>query len=368
MSPTISIIVPAYNAESHISHLIESIQKQTFHNWELIIVNDGSTDNTLDICLGYMALDSRVRVINQANSGPSTARNTGIENARGGWITFVDADDAMFDGFLKSMHDVSAQSDEIDIAFAGYLIISRKSNDVYTYVTGTYIGFDAIRKAFAETSILHRCSPWGKLFRRSVMMEHAIRFNPAIHHSEDRLFVYEYLLHIRGIATTSCIGYIYDDTTVTSLKNQKLSYEALCVRQEALLAAARMMITHFRLSGDETFMIAKHIFGLFTSAINSIWSSTTDKDKTLILQQKFHNQFYAQDIIDNLDGSSRWAAFYDSNTSLQQAFSKDFRSINKRLCSIEIKAKLLNKFHAFLNRIPTTRDFQKAITYLNMKY
>ena len=93
MKPLISIVVPVYNGAAYLSQCIESIRFQTFKDWELILVDDGSTDKTPDICDEYAAKDQRIRVIHTGNSGPSAAKNLGISLAEGSYITFVDGDD-----------------------------------------------------------------------------------------------------------------------------------------------------------------------------------------------------------------------------------------------------------------------------------
>ena len=85
----ISILVPVYNVEKYISKCIKSILEQSFKNFELILVNDGSTDKSLDICKKFELIDSRIRIINKKNGGLSSARNTGIENAKGKYIIFI---------------------------------------------------------------------------------------------------------------------------------------------------------------------------------------------------------------------------------------------------------------------------------------
>src|SRR5688500_17587486 len=92
MNKLTSIIIPAYNAASYLPDSVGSVIAQTYPHWELIIVNDGSTDNTLQVLESFT--DPRIRCIHQANSGVSTARNNGIENAKGHYICFLDADDA----------------------------------------------------------------------------------------------------------------------------------------------------------------------------------------------------------------------------------------------------------------------------------
>ena len=96
----ISIIVPIYNALDNLPKLITSVIKQTFIDWELILVDDGSKDNSYSLCMQYARMDERIKVIQQEYQGPSTARNTGIKASSGEWITFVDADDVLLDCFL----------------------------------------------------------------------------------------------------------------------------------------------------------------------------------------------------------------------------------------------------------------------------
>ena len=107
MSKKISVIVPVYNASTYIGRCIESVQAQTYKKWELILVDDGSKDDSLNICSEYASKDTRIHVIHQDNAGPGIARNTGIDMANGEYIVFIDSDDyidrAYFD--LLSKHD-----------------------------------------------------------------------------------------------------------------------------------------------------------------------------------------------------------------------------------------------------------------------
>ena len=108
--PNVSIIVPVYNAEKYISECIESILNQSYKNFELIMVNDGSTDKCGMICNQYENFDKRVRVIHQPNQGQSRARNLGVELARGKWISFVDGDDIIHPQMLELMIDAIEKS------------------------------------------------------------------------------------------------------------------------------------------------------------------------------------------------------------------------------------------------------------------
>ena len=112
----VSVIVPLYNAEKYAKRCIESVLRQTYNNYELILIDDGSKDRTGEICDHYADIDSRIKVIHKKNGGVSSARNKGLQEAQGEWITFLDADDWIEPNFLKIVEDSSDHS--IDWIFA----------------------------------------------------------------------------------------------------------------------------------------------------------------------------------------------------------------------------------------------------------
>lgn len=110
MRPIISIIVPVYNTEKYLDKCIQSVLAQTYTNWELLLIDDGSTDSSGAICDKYAAEDNRIRVFHKENGGVSSARNLGLDNAQGEWISFVDADDwiensMLHDAYQKAMDE-----------------------------------------------------------------------------------------------------------------------------------------------------------------------------------------------------------------------------------------------------------------------
>lgn len=107
----ISVIVPVYNVERYLERCLNSILKQTYTRFELLLINDGSTDNSAQICEDYAKKDSRIRVIHQENAGPSAARNKGIELSRGDYITFIDSDDFVEDYYLQNLYTALIKND-----------------------------------------------------------------------------------------------------------------------------------------------------------------------------------------------------------------------------------------------------------------
>lgn len=111
--PNISVIIPLYNKEKSIRRTIESLQKQTFQSFEIVIVNDGSTDNSVEIV--NRIDDDRIRLINQDNAGPGAARNTGVKNAQAEWIVFLDADDELLPDALEYFYSIIQTHEDVDI-------------------------------------------------------------------------------------------------------------------------------------------------------------------------------------------------------------------------------------------------------------
>lgn len=163
-TPLISVIVPVYNCEKYLQECIDSILAQTYSNLELIIVNDGSTDGSTTIINMYATADKRVRVLSQANQGPSSARNLALGNMRGRYVTFVDADDYISSEFLEVLY-ILLQESGSDMAAAAY---SRSRHPEFNgherYFTIEASGYlaDVLYKRCSDNSI------WGKLYDASL--------------------------------------------------------------------------------------------------------------------------------------------------------------------------------------------------------
>ena len=150
--PKVSVIVPVFNTEKYISECIDSILAQTFPDWELILVDDDSKDNSNIVCDEYATKDSRVRVLHQPNGGVTSARSNGVKNAKGEWITFVDADDTLPVDALKTMMEDA--DDNTDI------VIARYDNETYP----ESISLDDYRRCCISGQKIHS-APFARAFR-----------------------------------------------------------------------------------------------------------------------------------------------------------------------------------------------------------
>ena len=191
----VSVIVPLYNAEKFAKRCIESVLKQTFQNYELILVDDGSKDRTGEICDQYAEKESRIKVIHKKNGGVSSARNTGLEIAEGEWVTFLDADDWIEPNFLKILEYCSDNS--IDWIFAHWRTVwdnglpSEINNNIKE---SEFKNWDDIKGIWNEIANIDICRcPWGKFFRKTVIEANKLSFDTSLTYGEDTVFNYQFL-------------------------------------------------------------------------------------------------------------------------------------------------------------------------------
>lgn len=217
----ISIIVPIYNAEQYIHRCIDSILAQSFTDFELLLINDGSPDNCGVICDEYAAMDSRVRVFHKANGGVSSARNLGIECSQGEWITFIDADDYVHPEFLSSLYE----KHDFDLIVGSFQIVG--SNDIWN---GTLkdLSYDRItlrRDIIELSSMINFQTPWGKLFRTNIIKDNQITFDERIYIGEDSLFILKYLIYTETVRLSEKTYYCYERGNIESLSQSLYSIE-----------------------------------------------------------------------------------------------------------------------------------------------
>ena len=208
----ISVIVPVYNVEKYLPKCIESILAQTYMNWELLLIDDGSPDNSGIICDNYAERDNRIRVIHKKNEGVSSARNLGIDKASGNFIMFVDSDDWIENDYLSNFGDLSSIGNDVLILQGVERIsnITNKTQWIVQYENKLCYG-EEINKMIAEYELLHSGFPVAKLFSKELIIKNNIRFNTTISFHEDHLFVFEYWKYINKLKITSSISYKYID-------------------------------------------------------------------------------------------------------------------------------------------------------------
>ena len=207
METAISVIVPVYRVEKYLPACIDSILNQTFTDFELILVDDGSPDRCPEICDETAKRDARVRVIHQANQGLSAARNAGIEAARGAWLSFVDSDDFLAPDFLEMLHDAAVRAGA-DCALCGVQLTDeagKKIGQLLSVADGVRTG-RSILETLCRAPEIPYLVVWNKLYRRDVFQ--TLRY-PVGMQNEDTYLAAELFDTVQTVICVSKPMYFY---------------------------------------------------------------------------------------------------------------------------------------------------------------
>ena len=211
----VSIIIPVYNAEQYIAECLKSLSDQTFCDFEVLIVDDGSNDLTPTICQSYAVKDPRFKYFSKKNGGVSSARNFGLKRASGEWIAFVDADDNVSPSFLSAMY--AAVRDGVDLVVDSFSIIRNDSAVEACEGEVMTLAHSEMLEAFTKGRLDKRTSPWGKLYKSDIIRSMYLSFNEKVHLGEDAIFLFEYLLCCSKVSFIDNRGYFYRLETSGSL-------------------------------------------------------------------------------------------------------------------------------------------------------
>ncbi len=214
-SPTVSIVIPVYNAELYLHQMIRSIQCQTLSDYELLFIDDGSTDKSLEICNRCAQEDARIRVFHQNNRGASAARNLGISESRGKYLIFFDADDEVEPEMLHAMVNAAQKNESelvvcgmyTDIVRNGQVVSSPKVSEPDCIITGNNCVRKYVIKMMKSSSIMY--SPCNKLYVTSIVKNHSLEMREDIDIGEDLLFNLQYIRHIESLSMLSSGYYHY---------------------------------------------------------------------------------------------------------------------------------------------------------------
>lgn len=210
-SPLVSIIVPVYNAETTLCRCIDSILAQNFDDFELILINDGSTDLSGSIIDEYEKSENRIRTYYKSNGGVSSARNFGLKNVRGSWVTFVDADDWLEEDYLSNF--MKSKLDDSDLIIAPIIKVNR---DRDCCLSPTPLASYMCQNSFIRDYLGHESSKfvWGKFFLYRYLICGKLFFDERMRVGEDTLFFLHYLNNVKNVTIikdSAKSHYIYMD-------------------------------------------------------------------------------------------------------------------------------------------------------------
>lgn len=250
MKPLVSIIVPIYRVEPYLRRCVESLRKQSYENIEIILVDDGSPDACPVICDEYAEMDDRIRVIHRENGGLSAARNTGIEAARGEYLSFVDSDDYVTEDFIESLYELLQESGAMIAQCRFSYVHGEKLTFEENHSWTIYRGESLMEQLYArEEWATYFVVAWNKLYKRELFQE--IRY-PAGQIHEDEATTYQ-LFHVGkrlAFLDRALYGYFVENTGSITAKfsRKRLDY----------LTAQEQRIVFFKKSGYEKLLASAY--------------------------------------------------------------------------------------------------------------
>lgn len=217
LNPLVSIIIPVYNAAQYLPTCIENILSQTYKNIEVILVDDGSTDNSYEICLDYMKKYDYIFTFHKENGGTASARNYGVDRSKGDYIAFIDTDDEITEDYIEFLYDLLIKNDG-DISLCGYQkyfgevppVITEKKGDINVFSAEAALEDLLYRRHFTS-------SPWGKLIKREVFFKGVF---PEGMLYEDLAVVYKWFGESGRIVYSPHVRYFYLQRQGSSMHSQ----------------------------------------------------------------------------------------------------------------------------------------------------
>jgi len=295
MTSLVSIIVPAYNLEKHLTKCLNSILRQTYQNLEIIVVNDGSIDKTKKIIDDFAKKDQRIKPLHQKNQGLSMARNNGIKVASGEYISLVDGDDTVAPNFIEELMQHIAASKDIDIAACGYQTIYPNQSKDTRVPNEILSGTEATTKCLIEQED-YSVLAWNKLYRCNLFKN--INYPPNQVH-EDNLTTYKLLAKAKKVAYFDAPLYHYYKRKGSITDRTKL-LPHLKIKEQAAIEAKAYFKNHPRLfqAADIALLLAKFAYldniikgklskdELYHDSLNFIIKNTAHYRKNPLLTKK----------------------------------------------------------------------------------
>lgn len=228
----VSVIIPVYNAKKFLCRCLDSVLGQSYGDIEVVAVNDGSTDGSYDVLKSYAGNDGRLRIVNQANGGVAVARNTGLANATGEYVLFVDADDWIELHMVETLLSVLNNTPEADIAVCAS-DYAETPDEVRLDGVGQQEVWDSERQK--QEFLTHQRLQgmlWNKLIRRSLF--DGLSFDPTVGYGEDAQIIWKVLSHCRRMVLTDCVLYhhVIEPTSISNRRFSPRKYSAVKVWKE----------------------------------------------------------------------------------------------------------------------------------------
>jgi glycosyltransferase involved in cell wall biosynthesis len=277
-----SIVIPVYNSEKFIAQSVNSVLCQTFSEFELLLVNDGSTDDTGKILNELSHQDERIKIISKINGGASSARNAGFSKAEGDYIVFIDSDDTVSPNYIKDLVD-GLYNNMADIVVHGFQVFdgNKETKKVAPY-KNELISIES-KRIFEEIPLLCLSSPISKLFKKSIIRESNLSFDESINIGEDLVFVMDYISQCKNISISSTSNYVYERRS-GSLSTSFHSFDEEILADQLINKSCKAMYEKFNydystiIDSIET-ALSKHGYRIIFALYNKGKMKYTRKDR-----------------------------------------------------------------------------------------
>ena len=285
---TISILMPVYNSQEYLKNTVQGVINQSYKEWELILVDDGSKDNSKNICIELQKIDNRIRFVNKENTGVSDTRNIALDNAKGKYIAFIDSDDSVHKDYLKILLS-SIEKSNGQLAVCGFKERKISTNGQIEELSRVFYPKEVIATEdmkdlimdFGNSGLLNPL--WNKLYSRKIIEENNIRFKEEVETGEDFIFNLQYFRKINNICFSKGELYYY-----IRRNNNSITYQYIDNMYEKGLEIHNLLEDflkdmNFYNSKNKYIIYGNNLMGVFSAFLNLF-----HKDCKLTLKQKKH--------------------------------------------------------------------------------
>lgn len=285
--PEISIIVPVYKVEEYLPCCIESVLAQSFTDFELLLIDDGSPDNCGAICEGYALKDERIRVFHQQNSGVSTARNHGLGEAKGKYVTFVDSDDWIGEDYLQNLYDALPDKISRGIVIEGVNRVYPDKRVLKMQLPGDMkLMASEVYRLLTEYSDANIGYSHSKLYDLSLIKEHHLCFLQELSLLEDMIFMYDYALCADFVIIEEHYHYFYriaysSDALSVRIKSFEREYDVFLAYQKKISLFGK----RYNLKEEQLSKVRKSLKCCFHRCILSLYQDDNAGNRRVFLRR-----------------------------------------------------------------------------------
>lgn len=262
----VSVVVPIYNSSFYLERCIDSILYQTYQNIEVILIDDGSTDDSWEKCVRYQKRDSRIKAFRTENHGVSSARNYGLDICTGEWVYFVDSDDWIFEKAIESLVDSNMNKNCLYLHQAQIVYADNSKFKKWPYIySDCILDLDCLNDYNMLDKVFVYGTPWGKLYNIDIIRKYGIKFDEKLSLHEDHCFYLNYISYIEKIKIVSQPLYNY----WIAVNRDSLSAKKKVYDPNILLYSYDVLLLHYNNILNK-YKLDKHLFICFNTFLTGI--------------------------------------------------------------------------------------------------